>query len=364
MRHARPVCSRINPSTVNAVRSTSEERSDRLKRMEALSPPVATEIVRRYAWLRSRLGAEFGDRPLVLPTAAFFPDVFRPDEGSLQRLTARMQHHAGMRDVPIMARVIETEPTGLPGGCGGPACSPAPGQGDTVRLAETEEGWLISIPDVELQHPTALTCNLARVLGQVALVESSQSPSDVEAPLEVSADLAAVQLGLGTLLLQGSHIYSKSCGGPSIARLTALGPYELALSVVLFAEVSGQRWQAARKGMAPTQVDALNAAAEIVGNAPRLVERVRTAPATLTAPGSIELTEQRSWLSKIFSRPKKEISAEALLEAALAGEPVDDTALRALRAGTSKVLPVKTQSRSQADDELKALVEEALTVGK
>ena len=74
--------------------------------MDLPAPDACTELVRRYARLLTHFGAELGERPMVLPTSEFFPDRFRGDEASLQRLVQRLALHAGMSDIPIQARLV------------------------------------------------------------------------------------------------------------------------------------------------------------------------------------------------------------------------------------------------------------------
>ena len=75
--------------------------------MVQFAEPVVRGVVQRYAQLLAKLGDEIGQRPLVLPTAEFFPDRFQGDVKSLRRLIQRMQKHAGMSDIPIEASLVE-----------------------------------------------------------------------------------------------------------------------------------------------------------------------------------------------------------------------------------------------------------------
>ena len=108
------------------------------------------------------------------------------------------------------------------GGCGSGGCAPscaAPGAGGSAsRLEETAQGWILNVLDGELHHPVALTTQLSLALSEIFLAETASASAPVEEPRAVSRDLAAVALGLGLIVLEGSFIYSKSCGGPSLPR--------------------------------------------------------------------------------------------------------------------------------------------------
>jgi len=57
---------------------------------ESKDRPALTAIVERLGCLLAALRDDLGHRPLVLPTAEFFPDRFTGDEASAERLVARM----------------------------------------------------------------------------------------------------------------------------------------------------------------------------------------------------------------------------------------------------------------------------------
>lgn len=324
--------------------------------MDFPSTQVLAEVVRRSAVIRHRLGDEIGTRRLVLPTGRDFPDAFAGDEASLQRLVRRLQSQAGIEDIPIEPRMIIDEEHEASSSCGSGACSTPRVDAPTARLEETEGGWRLNVMAQELMHPAGLTCNLARALSHVFLIETAESPKDVEAPVEITADIVGVQLGWGALLLQGSYVYSKSCGGPRIGKLTALGVGELAFAVAFVATANGQRWQDVAGHVDVTQKAALAEAGAIVASNDALVSRFRQAPHSLTQGGSVKLLEARSWLARTFG--KKRPSADEAFEAALAGAPVD----MALP-GAARALPT-ARKVDPAREELKALVADALSQGE
>lgn len=181
------------------------------------------DLLRRSARLMVQFRDQIGKRPMVLPNADFFPDRFTGDRASTQQLLERMQEHAGLVDIPVDVALAATDMDDLAAAhaCAGSCAAPntaAPNQ----RIIPHSDGWIVQLSPGELHHAVALTCTLARSLGSIFLVESAPRPEVIEAPIETSVDLAATALGFGALLLEGSHIYSKSCGGPSIAQVTSL----------------------------------------------------------------------------------------------------------------------------------------------
>lgn len=262
------------------------------KRMQLPSAHVTRAIVQRYARLRRRLGRDLGERPFVLPSSAFFPDVFTADAESAARITARMVEHAGMADIPIRTAVASLgAPNPTSGSCGSGACGVphTSGQG-LARVVDEGDGWLLQIPEPELRHPVALTTNLARSLAFIFLVETKQEMEVLEPPVDVTADFTAVALGFGPLMLQGSYIYAKSCGGPQIGTVTKVTLPELAVLVGLFAALSGLRLADAYKVLDVTQRAMLADAEQLWRANKKLVAQVKTSP-ELVAKGSFDFEE-------------------------------------------------------------------------
>lgn len=338
--------------------------------MELPSREGRAELVRRYAHLLDRFANEIGDRPLVLQNGAFFPDLYERDEASAARLLRRLQLHAGMDDIPLQARVVPLERAegAHGGGCGSTACGPVD-VGETAPSARIEEhagGWIVNIFDAELHHPVGLTSQLARALGRVFLAEASTQPSDIEAPELVSSELAAVALGLGALLLEGSYVYGKSCGGPSVTQLTTLSVGELAVACSLFIEMGGHSTRRALGCLGTTQRALLSEASEWAASNSALIQKLSDAPGQV-ATRAPELREARPWLLRLFDRPRR---AEPSLERALAGGLGDEELLRLARSVDPRRDGVNVRlddAKSTAEpsakanhDDLRALVDEAL----
>lgn len=261
------------------------------------------ELVQRYASLVERFGPDIGDRPLVLPNGKFFPDTFSGDLPSVGRLLRRMQQHAGMSDIPIQVGVVDPDAEGEACGSGGCGSCAAPGVSPELaasRLVDLGDGWRVNVSPAEVRSPVALTAALARALGHVFLLEETSSERPLEEPLEVTVEITCVALGLGTLLLSGSHLYQKSCGGPNVSCLTALGVAELSIAFVLFAKATGQGLRGARATLDATQREQLDEAETWLLSNPRVAELLLQDPLRL-ALGDFELTAPKSWLQRVLT---------------------------------------------------------------
>jgi hypothetical protein len=332
--------------------------------MELPPQPVLIAVAQRYARMVSRFGSELGKRPLVLTTGEFFPDVFEKDEPSVARLSSRMQAHAGMSDIPVTTKLVGADALSAQagGGCGSGACSTIHGtETQTERLVENANGWLLNVPASEIGHPVVLTTQLARTLGLVFLLESRGEGEALDAPLDVTVDLAAVCLGFGALLLEGSYIYAKSCGGPSVARVTHLGPGELAFALALFAARGGHSLRAAIKQAGTTQQALLGEAKALIDSNQKLALALKNHPERV-AEGDFSLEESRPWLLRVLggrsAKPRRDAEGLAALGEDASLEEVES--LLATLPAQAKA-PAAPKVRDEKRDELRALVDEALS---
>src|SRR6187402_3513730 len=117
--------------------------------MQLPPPQVIRAVIQRHARLRNRYATALGRRPLVTPSAKFFPDTFRADAESAARLTKRMQEHAGMSDVPIRTTLVALGAEGEPSSsCASDACGLPQSSGfGLVRVVDEGDGWLLQIPE-------------------------------------------------------------------------------------------------------------------------------------------------------------------------------------------------------------------------
>ncbi len=306
------------------------------------------QLVGRQAALLALLEREFGSRPLVLPNGRFFPDRFERSRDGVSRLLARMQHHAGVSDIPIEVLVDSDAASGA--SCSSGACSPVAAS-DEPRLSLSNDQWTFRLNASELGHPVVLTTILARGLATIFLEETRPDGVAVPEPIPITTDLAAVELGLGALLMEGSYIYQKSCGGPSIASLTALSTSEIAVSTALFADHTGQDLGKALSSMGATQRSALSQARRWAKANRHLGKALAQNPASLLR-GDYRLKEASAGLMSFFF-PKR--TDEDELEQALLLGPGRASELAPIVPGDS---PPK--ARSADDEELAALVESSL----
>jgi len=357
-------------------------------------------VIQEAAVLQHYLGKEIGQRVLVLPNGQFFPDTYSGDAASVARLMLRLQAHAGMSDVPIQTKILggqsapevaaQTVPKGkahsCAGDCGGKGCDGCDGSchdqshdhakpaaasthcgsgcgsscgpaedvmGDEPRLVDLGDGWRVQVPIHELKQPLVLTTNLARALGFIFLVETRNQAHPGFNNLDAMADFASTLLGFGGLLLNGAHIYSKSCGGPQIRKVTTLDCGELALVTVLSAHRQNQDLRPLVKELDVTQKAAVAEAEQWLRERPVILERFANAPDRL-AQGEIPMAPTPTgFFARLFGKrdPKADVDPEssvAELEAMLASAP------------TPAKKPAKASRPDPRADELRALVEEAL----
>ncbi|MEP7053064.1 MAG: hypothetical protein ABJB12_22050 [Pseudomonadota bacterium] len=324
--------------------------------MELPNNEVKRALVMAYADISVSLGPAAGGRPLVLPNGEFFPDLFTGDQASVQRLLDRMLEHAGLAE---MAAVVKIWSEDAEAGCGTGACgscgpAPQPESEAVSRLIDAGDTWQINVLPGEVAQPVALSSALCRALALAVLREADAPPTQLTPDLAI--DLTAVALGFGVLLLEGSHIYRKSCGGPSIARSTALGPTEVALVLALFAAQNEQSLRSVNKYLSPTQSEAFAEAKAWVDSNGALVQALQRDPERL-ARGEFELREASSWLGRwLFGKARRAPNASTAttideLEAAL-GQQSN---------ANQKRLPRSTTAKDPKFDEIKRLVDEALS---
>ncbi|HYP97187.1 MAG TPA: hypothetical protein VER96_00850 [Polyangiaceae bacterium] len=318
--------------------------------MELPNSEVRQGLVAAYAEVVSRLDLLSTERALVLPNGEFFPDVFTGDEASVQRMLDRLLEHAGIPDMALVARFWGESAAGCgTGACG--SCGPAQPEPDSERverLIDAGELWQVNVLPTEVASPVALGSGLCQAIALAVLREADAPP---RLPLSLAVDLTAIALGYGVLMLEGSHIYRKSCGGPSIARTTALGPTEVALMLALSAAVSEQPLRKVSKHLSATQQEAFGEATAWADSNASLIQVLRSDP-TRIARGEFQLRETSSWLGRwLGGKLRRSPSAESAttieeLEAALGAE---NAPRRALKAKDPKL------------DEIRRLVDEALS---
>jgi hypothetical protein len=310
--------------------------------MDPIPDALIADVVRAYGRLSASHRDAFAGRPMVLPNGACFPDPYTGDEASLARLVQRMQRHAGLEALGIEPKITESPACSCGGGCGGgcEGCTCDHEHPKITRLVRTADGWQLNVLDAELDSPELLAVQIARMLG-AALVLGR----DADSVPAGAGDLAAVGLGFGALLMEGSYVYRKTCHGPSVGKLTELGCAELAIAFALFVSAGGHPARRARGVLGATQRALFGQAMAWAKSNPQIVARLQKSPERIAA-GDFQLMEPLPWLSRLIGRRRyaKEESLEQL-EAELASAP-------------AAARPAK--QRDPKLEEIRKLVDEAL----
>lgn len=316
--------------------------------MQPLEQPHLLRLTGQYGRLRGRLGPELGSPVLVLPTGEYFPDHFDGSARATQRLLERMQAHAHIEDIPVT--LMLDDQTASARSCSTGACAPSGEDTNEPRLVAHDQGWVLRLDASEVAHPVALTSIVARALGLVFLEETRARGQALPQPLPVHQELAAVMLGFGVLLLEGSHVYSKGCGGPKISQLTALGVNDLAWALALFCEDNRINLKPALKNASATQRTALEAASATLRGNPTLLEWVRSASELDPDPELALAPPRRPLFGGLFERASRKADPD----------DIESFLERGLPAHTPPRLASGQERSPRVDAELKALVAEAL----
>jgi hypothetical protein len=279
-------------------------------------------VVRSYARLRARHGEAFADPVLVQPTGAFFPDEFRLDASSVERLLRRLIGYSPVADdVGIELAFVEASHDGG-GGCGSAACGPGGSPaGARPTVQELDDGYRVFVAATDVPNPDLLTTSLARSVGALTLLEAGEEidPGDEE--------IAGVACGFGVLLAGGASVWAKSCGGLRMAQATTLPVEELTVALALFVAIHDAKPSDARAHLGATQREAFDLAVAWVESNPLLLENLRDRPALLEG-GAFEIEPIRGLVGRWFHKRKldKELHAPAPVSRA----PISDDKRRRL----------------------------------
>jgi hypothetical protein len=264
-------------------------------------------IVTSFARLRAAHGEAIGDPPLVQPTAEFFPDDFKPDGASVDRMLRRMLDYAPVSSELGVELSLFVPDEAHAGGCGSAACGPggaAGGQEAASAVHELEDGYRVVVSVMDVGTPALLAASLARSVGALVLHEAGETaprPGAAAMTWIEQSEMAAVVSGFGVLLANGASVWAKSCGGLRMTQATALPIEEIAVALALFAAVHRHDMSRARKHLGLTQREAFEVARDWVDCNPMLVESLRERPERLVS-GEVDLEPVRGifgqWLHK------------------------------------------------------------------
>lgn len=278
-----------------------------------LSDDRIRAIVGHLAHLRAAYGDAFASPDLVEPNGEYFPDEFKLEPESIDRLLRRMLGYSPLsEDLDIGLGFIEPDGEVSGGGCGSGAC----GTGGLKEIArggavETEDGYAALVHVQDVGDPTILTTALARSVGRIVLFEADE---EVDARNEGAlSELTAVGFGLGLLLLNGACVYKKGCGGMKRHQATFLEVEELAFALALFVRVTSVKPSRVRSHLEITQREAFDAALGWVDGQPTLVRSLRDRPETL-ADGVFALEEKKGFFSRLFARKPDDDVADVIVK--------------------------------------------------
>ncbi len=272
--------------------------------MDFLSETQIRWVLRTSARLLSD-GAE-PVRGLVLPTEAFFPDVFDGSPKTVAALCRRIQGHAGLGNIETEVNIAAPDGSVQKASCSSGACGSG-GQFDTKleRIARRNDGsYVISLGAGETKHSVALTTVLARAVALMFLVESGAIESTLRNDVEATTDLAATLLGFGVLMANGSHIYQKGCGGVQVHSATKMAVEEVGLGLAVFCALHNVPDRLAQKHLETTPAAAFEEASVWVASNRKTVNLLRSDPARIEED-RYEVGEARSWLARALGIGKK-----------------------------------------------------------
>jgi hypothetical protein len=304
---------------------------------------------------------ELGAEPvngLILPTGEFFPDKFDGSPGGFAMLMGRIQRHAGLGDVPVELMLITPEGEAQTVSCSSGACGGG-GKIDTRldRVVRRDDGsYAVAIGVAEAKNPTVLTTTLVRAVATMFMIESGAYEGLIPADREPATDLAAVLLGFGVIVANGSYIYMKGCSGVSVASATRMPVDEVTVALAIFCKLHQIEGRTAARYLELTPREHLDEGLVWASSNLALVGMLRELPGAFEAD-KYAIAPARSWLARVLGglggKKKPDASSDDdldALERAFAGAP----AMPALKRAPADA----AKARKLA--ELRALVDESL----
>jgi hypothetical protein len=321
--------------------------------MDLPGEPQLRWILRRAAALLQQ-GAE-PVAGLIQPTAEFFPDRFDGSPEGLVALTRRIQAHAGLGDLSVELAVVSPEGEAQTVSCSSGACG---GTGKIEarldRVGRREDGsYSVALGAGELRNPTVLTTALVRAVACMFMVEADAYDGILPADREPLTDLAAVLLGFGVLVANGSYLYVKGCGGVQVHSATRMPVDEITVALALFCKLHDVPDRAATRHLELTPREHFDEAWVWASSNAAAVRMLRANP-TAFEGDAYSLSPARSWLARVLGvgQKKRPLTPEeemAAMERSIARGAIQGAPKRALDADKARKLA-----------ELRALVDESL----
>jgi hypothetical protein len=159
--------------------------------------PAAKEwIEERLQWLSEEFeSSAFTDKPVILPTAEFFPDPYDASKPSVRRLLDRVCEYMGVAPSLVSVKKFNApQNIWLVNESGQAMWSAAGG-----TYEEGKRKFIISLNSAELHEPMALVGTLAHELAHARLLGEGRVSNDIF-DNELLTDLTVVFHGLGTFL--------------------------------------------------------------------------------------------------------------------------------------------------------------------
>ncbi|EYF01567.1 hypothetical protein [Chondromyces apiculatus] len=269
--------------------------------MDLPAEPQIRWILRTTATLLD-LGAE-PVRGLIQPNGDFFPDTFDASPRAAAAVLARVQEHAALADTKIALNIITPEGEARAGGgCSSGACAtPSTGNGEKFERVTllADGGYLVSVAAAELRHPVVLTTAFVRAISFIFLTEAGAWESLQPRDREPAIDLAAILLGFGVLVANGSYIYAKGCGGVQVHSATRMPVDEVTLALAIFCRLHQIPDRTAMRHLELTPRAHFEESAVWTASNTSLLKLLRDDPARIAADG-YDLSESRSWLARVL----------------------------------------------------------------
>ncbi|AUX40864.1 hypothetical protein SOCE26_022660 [Sorangium cellulosum] len=246
---------------------------------------------------------------LVQPTAEFFPDPYDGSPSTVAALMTRVQEHAGLQDLQVELAVVTPEGEARTVSCSSGACGGAALDTKLDRVARLGDGsYRVAVAAGELRNPTVLTTAFVRAVSFMFLTESCASDALLPPDREPAVDLAAVLLGFGVLVTNGSYLYAKGCGGVQVHSATKMPVDELALALAIYCRLHGVPDRTAARHLEVTPRAHFDESTVWASSNLALVRMLRAAPERIAAD-DYAIGASRSWLARALglgkSRPAR-----------------------------------------------------------
>ena len=265
---------------------------------------------------------------------------------------SRIQGHAGLAKTRSIVSIVAPDGGEQKVSCSSGAC----GGGGKIearldRVARHEDGsYEVKVGAGELRSPVLLTTGLVRATACMFLTEAGAYEEIDPRDREPATDLAAVMLGFGVLVSNGSYIYMKGCSGVNVHSATRMPVEQVTLALGIYARLHDVPERAAAKHLELTPRECFGEAAAWAASNASTVRMLRSNPEAIHE-GLYSLSPARSWLARALGLGAKK-SVRATDE--------DLAELEQSLAAKSKAAAPRDAAKEKRMAELRALVDESL----